>query len=70
MCLSWLPNTAQGHTVGGYVSTEVAWRANAFPVVPVVSALNGTTFNQVIFVPTGGLTLTGGGITAAGAPAG
>jgi hypothetical protein len=55
MTLSWLPNTSQGRMFGDYISTSVLAGGRAFPVISVASAPAGTTFNQAMFVPTGGL---------------
>ncbi|HZM80281.1 MAG TPA: sialidase family protein [Candidatus Limnocylindrales bacterium] len=59
MSLSWLPDTTQGRALGDYLSTEVVWSGNAFPVIPVASARTGGQFNQAMSVPTGGLPITG-----------
>lgn len=61
MQLSWLPDTAHGRTIGESFSTEVAWGGNAFPIMSVASAPTGGTLNQAMFVPSGGLPLTGPG---------
>jgi hypothetical protein len=55
MTLSWLPNTTQGRMFGDYISTSVLPGGRAFPVIAVASPPTGTTFNQSMFVPTGGL---------------
>jgi len=55
MTLSWLPNTSQGRMFGDYISTSVLAGGRAFPVISVASAPTGSTFNQSMFVPTGGL---------------
>jgi hypothetical protein len=60
MTLSWLANTSQGRMVGDYLSTSVRNGANAYPVIAVASAPTGSTFNQAMYVPTGGLQVTGG----------
>lgn len=60
MTLSWLPNTSQGRMFGDYISTSIPAGANAFPVIPVASAPSGGLFNVPMFVPTGGLPITGG----------
>ena len=41
----------------------------AFPVIPVASAPTGSTFNQAMFVPTGGLAVVGGAAAASDAGA-
>jgi hypothetical protein len=60
MTLSWLANTSQGRMVGDYISTSVRSGANAFPVIAVALQPSGTTFNEAMYVPTGGLPITGG----------
>jgi hypothetical protein len=65
MSLSWLPNTSQGRMFGDYISTSVVSGGNAYPVLALASAPTGSTFNQAMFVPTGGLAVTGGSNTAA-----
>ena len=55
MSLSWLPNTSQGRMFGDYISTSVVPGGNAFACLPVATAPTGTTFNQNMFVPSGGL---------------
>lgn len=60
MSLSWLPNTSQGRMFGDYISTSVLSGGSAYPVLPVASAPTGSTFNQAMFIPTGGLAVTGG----------
>jgi hypothetical protein len=68
MTLSWLPNTSQGRMFGDYISTSVLAGGQAFPVISVASAPTGATFNQAMFVPTGGLAVSGGSArTTAGA---
>jgi hypothetical protein len=65
MSLSWLPNTSQGRMFGDYISTSVVAGGNAYPILPVASAPTGSTFNQAMFTPTGGLAVTGGSNPAA-----
>jgi hypothetical protein len=60
MTLSWIANTSQGRMVGDYISTSVRDGANAFPIIAVASAPSGTTFDEAMYVPTGGLQITGG----------
>ena len=67
MNLAWLPNTSQGRMFGDYISTSVRNGANAFPTIAVATAPTGTTFNLNMFVPTGGLAITGGTNTATAA---
>src|SRR5207253_8076001 len=69
MTLSWLPNTTQGRMFGDYISTSVLAGGSAFPVIPVAAVPTGSTFNQAMFVPTGGLAVTGGAAAASGADA-
>jgi hypothetical protein len=65
MSLSWLPNTSQGRMFGDYISTSVPSGGNAYPILAIASAPTGSTFNQAMFVPSGGLAVTGGASTAA-----
>lgn len=65
MTLSWLPNTSQGRMFGDYISTSVLSGGNAYPIVSSAGAPAGSTFNQAMFVPSGGLAVTGGSNTAA-----
>jgi hypothetical protein len=60
MRLSWLPNTSQGRMFGDYISTTVLAGGNAYPILPVAKAPTGSTFHQAMYVPTGGLAVTGG----------
>ncbi|GAB3155355.1 sialidase family protein [Amycolatopsis stemonae] len=69
MSLSWIPNTSQGRMFGDYISTSVRAGGNAFPVVPIATAPTGSTFNQAMFAPAGGLPLTGGARRATDNPA-
>jgi hypothetical protein len=64
MTLSWLPNTSQGRMPGDYLSTSVLAGGRAFPVVSAASAPTGSTFNQAMFVPTGGLVVGSGAARA------
>ncbi len=70
MTLSWLPNTSQGRMFGDYISTSVPVGGNAYPVIPVANAPSGSTFDLAMYVPTGGVAITGGATRATGAPAG
>jgi hypothetical protein len=63
MTLSWLPNTSQGRMFGDYTSTSVPAGGNAYPVIPVANAPTGS-FDQAMYIPTGGLAITGGTNTA------
>jgi hypothetical protein len=65
MSLSWLPSTSQGRMFGDYISTSVVSGGNAYPVLALASAPTGSTFNQAMFVPAGGLAVTGGSNRAA-----
>jgi hypothetical protein len=72
MTLSWLANTSQGRMVGDYISTSVFPTANggrAYPVIAVANAPTGGVFNEAMYVPTGGLEVTGGSLRASGAGA-
>jgi hypothetical protein len=60
MTLSWLANTSQGRMVGDYISTSIRNGANAFPVIAVAVAPSGSTLNEAMYVPTGGLQVSGG----------
>ena len=60
MTLSWLANTSQGRMVGDYISTSVRNGANAFPTIAVAFAPTGSTFNEAMYVPTSGLSISGG----------
>jgi hypothetical protein len=65
MALSWLPNTSEGRMFGDYISTSVVSGGNAYPILSLASSPTGSTFDQAMFVPTGGLAVTGGSNTAA-----
>jgi hypothetical protein len=61
MTLSWIANTCQGRMVGDYyISTSVRNGANAYPTIAVAFAPSGSTFNEAMYVPTGGLAISGG----------
>ena len=60
MTLSWLPNTSQGRMFGDYISTSIPAGGNAYPVLPIAGAPTGSTFNLAMYVPNGGLAVTGG----------
>jgi hypothetical protein len=64
MSLSWLPNTSQGRMFGDYISTSVRSGGRAYPIVAVAQAPSGSTFNLAMYVPTGGLPITGGTVRA------
>jgi hypothetical protein len=69
MTLSWIPNTSQGRMFGDYISTSIRPGGNAFPIIPIASAPTGSTFAMGMFVPTGGLAVTGGTVRSSTAPA-
>jgi hypothetical protein len=60
MTLSWLANTSQGRMVGDYISTSVLPGGRAWPTIAVANAPSGTTFDEAMYVPTGGLSISGG----------
>jgi hypothetical protein len=67
MSLSWLANTSQGRMVGDYISTSVPAGGRAWPTIAVASAPSGGLFDEAMWVPTGGLAITGGTARAAAA---
>jgi hypothetical protein len=67
MSLSWLPNTSEGLMFGDYIATTIVAGGNAYPVLPVAKAPSGTTFQQAMYVPAGGLAVTGGARAASAA---
>jgi hypothetical protein len=50
---------------GDYISTSIPAGGNAYPIISIASAPTGSTFDQAMYVPTGGLAVTGGSHTAA-----
>jgi hypothetical protein len=60
MTLSWLANTSQGRMVGDYISTSVRNGTNAYPIIAVANAPSGSTFDEAMYEPTGGLAISGG----------
>jgi hypothetical protein len=68
MTLSSLPNTSQGRMFGDYISTSVFSGGNAYPVIAIANAPTGSTFDLAMYVPTGGLAVTGGTNTATTGP--
>jgi hypothetical protein len=68
MTLSWIANTSQGRMVGDYISTSIRNGANAFPIIAVAFAPSGGIFNEAMYVPTGGLQITGGASRALTGP--
>jgi hypothetical protein len=67
MSLSWLPNTSEGLMFGDYIATAIVAGGNAYPVLPVAKAPSGGTFHQAMYVPAGGLAVTGGSRAASAA---
>jgi BNR repeat protein len=61
MPISWYPNTSDGRMFGDYISTSVVPGGNAYPVLPVAAAPSGSTYDEGMYVPAGGLAVTGGG---------
>jgi hypothetical protein len=59
MSPSWLPSTNQGRMFADYISTSIVPSAQAVTVIPVASAPTGTTFDQAMYAPTGGLAVGG-----------
>jgi hypothetical protein len=61
MTLSWLANTSQGRMVGDYISTSVLpGGGRAWPTIAVANTPSGTTFDEAMYVPTNGLSISGG----------
>ncbi len=60
MSLSWLPSTSEGIMFGDYIATAIVAGGNAYPVIPVSRANAGSAFHQAMYVPAGGLAVTGG----------
>jgi hypothetical protein len=67
MSLSWLANTSQGRMVGDYISTSVPNGGRAWPTIAVATAPSGGLFNEAMWVPTGGLAISGGTARASAA---
>ena len=67
MSLSWLPNTSEGLMFGDYIATAIVAGGNAYPVLPVAKAPSSGTFHQAMYVPAGGLAVTGGSRAASAA---
>jgi len=67
MSLSWLPNTSEGIMFGDYIATAIVRGGNAYPVIPVSRAPAGSTLQQAMYVPAGGLAVTGGSRAASAA---
>jgi len=68
MNLSWLPNTSQGRMFGDYISTSVLSGGRAYPIIAVATAPTGSTFNLGMFVPSGGLAISGGAVRNTAGP--
>jgi hypothetical protein len=66
MTLSWLADTSQGRMVGDYISTSISG-GRAWPAFVVANAPTGSTFDEAMYVPTGGLAITGGALSATNA---
>ena len=69
MSLSWLANTSQGRMVGDYISTSVPNGGRAWPTIAVATAPSGGLFAEAMYVPTGGLPVSGGTARASAAGA-
>jgi hypothetical protein len=69
MTVSWPPNTSHGRMFGDYISTSVLPGGPAFPVIPVAKAPSGGLFDLAMYIPTGGLSVTGGTARSAGSTA-
>jgi hypothetical protein len=68
MSLSWLANTSQGRMVGDYISTSVLPNGGrAWPTVAVATTPSGGLFAEAMYVPTGGLPISGGTARASAA---
>jgi hypothetical protein len=68
MSLSWLPNTSQGRMVGDYISTSVLASGRAWPTIAVATMPPSMgVFDEAMYVPTGGLAVTGGSARASAA---
>jgi hypothetical protein len=69
MTVSWLPNTSQGRMFGDYISTSLLPGGPAFPVIPVANTPSSGQFDLAMYIPTGGLSVTGGAARSAGSTA-
>jgi hypothetical protein len=65
--LSWISNTSQGRMVGDYISTSIVG-GRAWPTFAIATAPSGSTFNEPMAVPTGGLPIGPGAISSAAKP--
>ena len=45
---------------GDYISTSIPAGGNAYPILPIANAPTGSTFDLAMYVPNGGLAVTGG----------
>lgn len=66
--LSWISNTSQGRMVGDYISTSIV-NGRAWPTFATATAPSGSTFNETMDVPTGGLPIGSGAVRSAATPA-
>jgi hypothetical protein len=64
MSLDWLPSTNQGVMVGDYIATSIL-SGEAWGPFALGSAPSGGLFDEAMFVPNGGLPVTGGTTPAA-----
>jgi hypothetical protein len=62
MSLSWLPDTSRGRMFADNLTTVVMPYGNALPSLPIAFAPSGGQLDQALYVPTGGLALTGGSV--------
>jgi len=60
MKLSWLPDTLLGRMFGDYISTSIPAGGRAYPILPIATAPRGSVFDLAMYVPDGGLAVTGG----------
>lgn len=67
MTLSWLASTSDGVMVGDYMAISVT-RGVAWPAMVIAAAPSGSTFNEALYEPAGGLQITGGALRAAATP--
>jgi hypothetical protein len=65
--LSSTADTSQGRMVGDYISTSITG-GRAWPTIAVANAPSGSTFDEAMYVPTGGLPITGGTVRAVTGP--
>jgi hypothetical protein len=67
MSISWLPRTSQGRMFGDYISTSILG-GKAFPVISVAKSPSGSSFDQAMYAPTGGLPLAAGSAASTATP--